>query len=325
MATTQSLDFEEMNKLKSLFAAAVILLICAGFRGGLMSPPIIPVGWHQIQLGGGGLQVGSDFPSTGIRLIKSDAGGAYMWNTTTSKWSQIMCQACIPVNATPGAYNFGYYPTIGLNQILYGPKPGSNQPGLLGLAGAPSDATVAYAFVNGHVLVSTTVDPAHPESIAWTDTSPIYSSAITNATWSARGRGQVTFTVTRLNNGCSTGCFFTVSGVTPSGYNGTYTAISVAGGTTITAALVSNPGSFSSAGTFRSITSDYGVSNSRFQRALEVDPNNKDHVIVSTQYDGIFETFNGTTGRQHLGTVGRSSGSVPFRNIWRKPDCAGRI
>ena len=143
----------------------------------------------------------------------------------------------------------------------------------------------------------------------------------------AKSGGQATFTVTRLNNSCRTGCFFTVSGVTPSGYNGTYTALSVSGGTTITAALVSNPGSFSRAGTFHSITNDYGVSASRFLRALEVDPNNKDHVIVSTQYDGIFETFNGTAGPERdMGSiVVRSSGSIQQRLAGCKPDRASRI
>lgn len=292
-----------------LFGILAAFLLLSGFWHGNANIPPFAQGWYQVRLGGGGLEVGADFPSTGVRFIKSDAAGAFMWNTTTSKWSQVICQTCIPTNTTPGAYNFGYYPSVGTNQILYGPKPGVNNPGLLGLAGAPNDATVAYAFLNGHVLVSTTVNPADPETIGWIDTGPLYSSAITNATWAATSGGQVTFTVTRINNGCTIGCFFKVEGMTPSGYNGTYTAIS-ATGTTIVAALTPNPGAFSVGGTYRSITADYGVSASRFQRALNVDPNNKDHVIVATQYDGIFETFNGTAGS--AATWASLSSGVPF-------------
>lgn len=294
-------------------------LLCAGWIRGY--PGLIPPfasGWYQFQLGGGGLEVGSDFPSTGVRFIKSDDGGAYVWNTTTGKWSQILCQTCIPANANPGVYNFGYYPTTGSQQVNGGPPPTHDNSGVLGIAGAPSDASVAYIFVNGHVLVSTTVNPANPTAIALIDTGLLYSSPITNATWASTGGGQVTFTIDRIQAGCtsaSPGCFFKVEGVVPSGYNGNYRAISVSGasstsgGTTIIAALASNPGAFSSGGTFRSATSDYGVSNSRYQRALEIDPNNKDHVVVSTQYDGLFETFNGTAGAS--ATWAPFSASIP--------------
>jgi len=285
-----------IQQASALLTGVLIILTCAAWRYGNANIVPIAQGWHQIRIGGGGLEVGSDFPATGVRFVRSDDGGAYLWNTSTSKWQQILCQVCIPVNSTPGAYNFGLEPTTGLNQLLNGsPKPTESSGSVLGLAGAPSDASVAYVFNSGHVLVSTTVDPANPNNIAWVDTGPHYSSAITNATWAATGGGQATFTVTRLNNLCSTNCFFTVTGMNPSGFNGTYTAVSVLGNN-ITAALVSNPGAFVSGGTYHSYTADHGQSNSRFQRALTVDPNNRDHVIVGTQYDGIFETFNGTAG-----------------------------
>lgn len=67
---------------------------------------------------------------------------------------------------------------------------------------------------------------------------------ITGATWSAN---VVTFTATAHT--LAVGDKTTVAGVTPSGYNGTYIVDSVPTANTFTAALLSNPGTYTSGGT----------------------------------------------------------------------------
>jgi len=85
------------------------------------------------------------------------------------------------------------------------------------------------------------------------------SYTITAASYSSSGNGQATFTTSAVH-GLIPGSIFTVSGVTPSGYNGVYialagTANSTLVGTTITSPAVptlvalANPGTYSSGGT----------------------------------------------------------------------------
>src|SRR5262249_32142578 len=68
------------------------------------------------------------------------------------------------------------------------------------------------------------------------------ASTITGATWAA---GLATFTA---NNSYVVGQTVTVTGVTPSGYNGAWTVTS-ATGTDFTVAIANNPGTYSSGGT----------------------------------------------------------------------------
>lgn len=72
--------------------------------------------------------------------------------------------------------------------------------------------------------------------------------SITNATWAA---SVVTFTVSPSPNAeMVKGEQFAVSGVTPTGYNGNDYIVASVSGATVTAALASNPGAYSSGGAF---------------------------------------------------------------------------
>jgi hypothetical protein len=65
------------------------------------------------------------------------------------------------------------------------------------------------------------------------------------ASWTA---GVVTFTTT-TNHGVPVGGVFTISGVTPSAYNGTYTAITGTATTSLVAVKLADPGAYVSGGT----------------------------------------------------------------------------
>jgi hypothetical protein len=77
----------------------------------------------------------------------------------------------------------------------------------------------------------------------WTSTGSCASQPVTKATW-ASGFA----TITMGSNIINTGSAVTVSGMAPSGYNGTYKVAS-ATGATISYALKTNPGAYSSGGT----------------------------------------------------------------------------
>lgn len=79
-----------------------------------------------------------------------------------------------------------------------------------------------------------------------------WAGAGTGAVWAATGGGQVTFTTTNKHY-LEVGVTFTISGVTPSGYNGTYTTIAGTGGQTLVAALAVNPGVETALGTVDAI------------------------------------------------------------------------
>lgn len=67
------------------------------------------------------------------------------------------------------------------------------------------------------------------------------ANVITNAVWASTGGGQVTLTTTSPH-GLSVGSVFTLSGFTPDGYNGTFTALAGTTGSTIVYALTPDPG-----------------------------------------------------------------------------------
>jgi len=76
------------------------------------------------------------------------------------------------------------------------------------------------------------------------------ANVITAATWAATNGGQATLTTTSAH-GVAVGSDFTITGVTPSAYNGTFTAITGTTGSTIVYALplASTPGAGSAFGT----------------------------------------------------------------------------
>ncbi len=71
------------------------------------------------------------------------------------------------------------------------------------------------------------------------------ANVITAASWSA---GQVTFTTTSGHN-VAVGTTFTISGMTPAGYNGSFIAITGTTGSTLVAALVNDPTTATGMGT----------------------------------------------------------------------------
>jgi hypothetical protein len=77
----------------------------------------------------------------------------------------------------------------------------------------------------------------------WTTAGACMNQPVMNASWASS-----TATITVGRNIINTGSTVTVSGMTPSGYNGTY-KVKSATGTTIGYALNTNPGTYSSGGT----------------------------------------------------------------------------
>jgi hypothetical protein len=67
------------------------------------------------------------------------------------------------------------------------------------------------------------------------------SNALTGLTWASTGGGQITATTTTAH-GLIPGSLFVLNGCSPVGYNGVYTALAGTTGSTLVAALVSNPG-----------------------------------------------------------------------------------
>lgn len=67
------------------------------------------------------------------------------------------------------------------------------------------------------------------------------SNVLTGLTWASTGGGQITATTTTAH-GLIPGSLFVLNGCAPVGYNGVYTAIAGTTGSTLVAALVSNPG-----------------------------------------------------------------------------------
>lgn len=106
-------------------------------------------------------------------------------------------------------------------------------PGLVTLEGELISTNVSWDFTNQQII---------PYQASFG------ANALTNATWASTGGGQATFTTT-TSHGVAVGSYFTISGISPAGYNGDFIAITGTSGSTLVAALASNPGSYVSGGT----------------------------------------------------------------------------
>jgi len=102
-------------------------------------------------------------------------------------------------------------------------------PALVSLDGGIITAQVSWDFVGQRLVPYVAAYPAN---------------VITAATWASTAGGQATLTTTSAH-GLSVGSDFAISGITPSAYNGTFTAIAGTTGSTIVYALplTSTPGS----------------------------------------------------------------------------------
>ncbi len=141
---------------------------------------------------------------------------------------------------------------LAVGQTITGPSvaPGTKISSL----GTGSGGSGTYNMSTSNSLSSSTTFTSHIYAPAITVTS-MNSVSITGATWSSANNGTVTFTAAA--NWVLPGTVFTVSGASPSGYNGTYIAGVGTNGTGTTIAAVSwpvatlaNPGAYSSGGSF---------------------------------------------------------------------------
>ena len=129
---------------------------------------------------------------------------------------------------------------------------------------APSGGMVNFYRLGSGARIAVAIDPALVSLDGTTITGPVSwdfnqqrlapyvaaypANVLTGATWASTSGGQVTFTTT-TSHGVTVGSDFTISGCTPAGYNGDFTAIAGTTGSTLVAVLTTNPGSISVEGT----------------------------------------------------------------------------
>lgn len=106
-------------------------------------------------------------------------------------------------------------------------------PSLVSLDGGLITQQVSWDFNNQQLIPYVAAYPAN---------------VITAATWASTSGGQVTYTTTTAH-GVAVGDYFTISGMTPAGYNGDFIAITGTTGSTLVAALAVNPGTETVLGT----------------------------------------------------------------------------
>lgn len=106
-------------------------------------------------------------------------------------------------------------------------------PALVSLDGSVITQQVSWDYT-GQQLV--------PYNAAWP------ANVITAASWASTAGGQVTFTTTSGHT-VAVGEYFTITGMTPAGYNGEFLAIAGTTGSTLVAALTTNPGASTVQGT----------------------------------------------------------------------------
>jgi hypothetical protein len=141
-----------------------IALLC-GFRGGLtaivglLNAPIT-----VMNLGGGGNISGQSISAQGVRLVRGDVFGGYIFGTDNT-WHLINGQSNMCPSGYPCPY-FGFYPANTTDNQAY-----VGFTGLVELVGCPSVATCAYMYGGGWVFYSSTISASSPSSISWCHTN----------------------------------------------------------------------------------------------------------------------------------------------------------
>lgn len=109
------------------------------------------------------------------------------------------------------------------------------------------------------------------------------ANLLTNASWANTAGGEVTFTTT-TSHGVAVGSLFEISGTDPSAYDGQYTAIAGTTGSTLVAAKLVDPGSWTSGG---SLLAGGGALPAKI---IKVVPQNS--MVVNFDPDTGFATWN---------------------------------
>lgn len=266
-----------------------------------------------VLVGGGGWLVGGDVNATdGQRLARTDTYGAYLWNSGTSSWSQLVTQSSMP------AADFGFYPTTGTIQVdqrgtqgnLTG---GGNGGGVYEIASCPSTSAKIYMMAYGKIFFSSN------HGTTWTRTA-FASAPLQTTAQTSGGNSTLTFGG-GVPSWMTTGLLVTDTdnpSATPAA-----NSIFVLSKTATTVNLT-NPipnGVNVASGDHITFSVPMGA-NSAYRmngRKMAVDPNNCNHVYVGTDLNGMFETKDGGTTWSQVTAVptavADSGGNYPNYNI----------
>src|SRR5882724_9340712 len=53
--------------------------------------------WSTLKIGGGGFVTGIDIASDGTKVVRTDTYGAWLYNTATNLWQQLVTASSMPV------------------------------------------------------------------------------------------------------------------------------------------------------------------------------------------------------------------------------------
>ena len=134
------------------------------------------------------------------------------------------------------------------------------------------------------------------------------SNNLTALSWSAANGGVVTGSTT-TPHGVHAGDQFTITGVTPAGYNGTFVALPGTSGSTLVYALASNPGTQTVLGALAGST--FGFVTATTASAHGVVAGQWFTIAGTTPggYNGTFQALPGTTGSTLIYAVGANPGT----------------
>src|SRR5262245_51105664 len=86
------------------FFSGCFLLIAATTTALAASWDLNGTTWQPLRIGAGGFLVGMDIAPDGTKVVRADTYGAYLWNTATSQWDQLVTAQSMPEG---GALDFG--------------------------------------------------------------------------------------------------------------------------------------------------------------------------------------------------------------------------
>src|SRR5262245_9164614 len=178
--------------------------------------------WRPLRIGAGGFLVGMDIASDGTKVVRADTYGAYLWNTATLQWDQLVTAQSMPeggaLDFAEGVYEIKIAPSNSsrLYMMYRGSVYRSDNKG--GTWAKTAFATLGTVGPNDNYRnwgQKMAVDPANPDVVyVGTPQNGLFATADGGASWQSVGSVPISAAVNGAYPGIAGIAFDPTSGTT---------------------------------------------------------------------------------------------------------------
>jgi hypothetical protein len=157
------------------------------------SKPTLATGWYTLPLGAGGYVPQIQIAADGTRVVTTDVGNAYLWNSSSSSWLPLITTTSLPsgtVSNNGGVFSFAiapsntqhFYMCWASNGVVYS----STNQGITWTATALTDGNTSSNDSYHGYAKGMAVDPANENVIWFGSKTALYTSTNSGGSWTTK-------------------------------------------------------------------------------------------------------------------------------------------